>query len=211
MPFTVVDDYAARIWSEVFDDIELRADLIVNGGGSIAWAVRKDSPELKASLNSYVKQIKKGTLLGNIAFNRYFKSTRWVRNALDPKALQKLNKISGIMQRYSDQYGWDWIAVAAQAFQESRLDQSKVSPAGAVGIMQLLPSTAAQKNVGFKDVSTLDNNIHAGVKYLVFLRKRYFSDSDIEPAQRVDFSWAAYNAGPAKIQRLRKMAAEAEL
>jgi len=208
VPFSVVDDYAARIWSEVFDNIEQGADLIVNSGGSIAWAVRKDSPELKASLNSYVKQIKKGTLLGNIAFNRYFRSTRWVRNALDPKALEKLNKISGIMRRYSDQYGWDWVAIAAQAFQESLLDQSKVSPAGAVGIMQLLPSTAAQKHVGFNDVSTLDNNIHAGVKYLVFLRQRYFSDPDIGPAQRVDFSWAAYNAGPAKIQRLRKMAAE---
>jgi membrane-bound lytic murein transglycosylase MltF len=208
VPFSVVDDYVARIWSEVFTDIELRADLVVNSRGSIAWAVRKDSPELKTSLNSYVKQIKKGTLLGNIAFNRYFKSTRWVRNALDPKTLQKLNEIAGVMRHYSDQYGWDWIAVAAQAFQESRLDQSKVSPAGAIGIMQLLPSTAAQKTIGIEDVSTLEDNIHAGVKYLVFLRRRYFSDPDIGPAQRVDFSWAAYNAGPAKIQRLRRMAAE---
>jgi membrane-bound lytic murein transglycosylase MltF len=208
VPFSVVDDYVARIWSEVFVDIELREDLVVNSRGSIAWAVRKDSPELKNSLDDYVKQIKKGTLLGNIAFNRYFKSTRWVRNALDPTALQKLDKISGIMRRYSDRYGWDWIAVAAQAFQESRLDQSKVSPAGAIGIMQLLPSTAAQKTVGINDVSTLENNIHAGVKYLVFLRRRYFSDPDIAPANRVDFSWAAYNAGPAKIQRLRRIAGE---
>ena len=74
--------------------------------------------------------------------------------------------------------------------------------------MQLLPSTAAQKPINIKDVSKVDNNIHAGVKYLSYIRKRYFSDPAISPADRVDFSWAAYNAGPARIQKLRKRAAK---
>ncbi len=98
--------------------------------------------------------------------------------------------------------------MAAQAYQESQLDQRKVSPAGAVGIMQVLPSTASQKPININNVKKVENNIHAGVKYLSFLRKRYFSDPEIAPADRVDFSWAAYNAGPTRIQKLRGKAEE---
>ena len=72
--------------------------------------------------------------------------------------------------------------------------------------MQVLPRTASYKSVDIKDVHLLENNIHAGVKYLHFLRERYFSSPDIEPASRVNLSWAAYNAGPAKINKLRKIA-----
>ena len=74
--------------------------------------------------------------------------------------------------------------------------------------MQIKPSTAADDNVGISDVHLLENNIHAGVKYLAFLRDRYFSDPGIEPAIRVDFAWAAYNAGPARIRKLRAKAEE---
>ena len=203
---TVADNHIAKVWSQVFNNLVLQPDVAVNSGGSIAWAIRKGSPRFKASVNAYVKQIKKGTLEGNMAFNNYYKNRRWVKNPLDPNELGKLEKVVGHMKRYAERYGWDWIAVAAQAYQESQLDQNKVSPAGAVGIMQLLPSTASQKPIKIKDIRKLENNIHAGVKYLNFLRKHYFSDPDISPAARVDFSWAAYNAGPTRIQKLRKRA-----
>ena len=72
--------------------------------------------------------------------------------------------------------------------------------------MQIIPSTASDKSVNIRDIHILENNIHAGVKYLHFLRDRYFSSSDIKPADRVNFTWAAYNAGPAKINRLRRIA-----
>lgn len=64
--------------------------------------------------------------------------------------------------------------------------------------MQLLPSTAADTSVGIPDISTAENNIHAGAKYLRFLRDRYFCDEAIAPDARVDFTWAAYNAGPVR-------------
>jgi membrane-bound lytic murein transglycosylase MltF len=79
---------------------------------------------------------------------------------------------------------------------------------GAIGIMQVLPSTAADKNVGIADIEELENNIHAGIKYLRFLRDRYFSDPAIDALNQNLFAFAAYNAGPAKIRRLRTEASK---
>src|SRR3546814_7013121 len=77
--------------------------------------------------------------------------------------------------------------VGAQGYQESKLDQSARSKAGAIGIMQLLPSTAADPNVGIPDITTERNNIHAGVRYLRFLRDRYFSEPQMSDFDRVAF------------------------
>ena len=72
----------------------------------------------------------------------------------------------------------------------------------------MLPGTAADKNVAIPDINKLENNIHAGHKYLRFLQDRYFSDPEIDVLNRYLFTFAAYNAGPAKIRRLRKEARE---
>ena len=66
--------------------------------------------------------------------------------------------------------------------------------------MQLLPSTAKDKNVGITDIGDLENNIHAGTKYLAFLRDRYFADESLSEIDRLAFTWAAYNAGPATVR-----------
>jgi membrane-bound lytic murein transglycosylase MltF len=105
-------------------------------------------------------------------------------------------------------YGFDWLKIAALAYQESRFDQEKKSGRGAVGVMQIKPDTAADPNVNIKDVFKLENNIHAGVKYLAFLRDRYFDDAAIDTNDRVNFTFAAYNAGPARIVSLRRKARE---
>ena len=93
-------------------------------------------------------------------------------------------------------YGFDPILVAAQGYQESRLDQSKRSPVGAVGIMQVMPATARDPNVGIPDIEIAERNVEAGVKYLRFLRDHYFSDPGMRDLDRALFSFAAYNAGP---------------
>jgi membrane-bound lytic murein transglycosylase MltF len=74
--------------------------------------------------------------------------------------------------------------------------------------MQIKPSTAADKNVGINDISTIDSNVHAGAKYMRFLADRYFSSDEIDDLNRWILSLAAYNAGPAKIARYRREAAE---
>ena len=113
-----------------------------------------------------------------------------------------------LIKRFAGQYDFDWLMIAAQAYQESRFDQSKESSAGALGIMQLLPSTAADSAVGIPDISAAEDNIHAGVKYLRWLRDTYFSEDEIDPLDRILFSLAAYNAGPGNTTRARKRAAQ---
>ncbi len=203
IPMTVVDDHKASFWVQVFDKITIHPDIILNSGGKIAWAIRKDSPQLKMVLNDFIKKHRKGTLLGNILFKRYLVNNKWARNSLGPKELKKFQELADIFKHYSDQYDFDYLMIAALAYQESRLNQSLRSEAGAIGIMQLLPTTAADKNVGIPDIETLENNVHAGVKYLRFIRDRYFSDPSIDALNKNLFTFAAYNAGPAKIRRLR--------
>jgi len=208
IPVTVADHHIAAAWHQVMPDIVVRQDLVIHGGGDIAWAVRQENPKLRAHLNQFITKNKKGSLLGNILYNRYYLNASGVRNPLQAKEREKLAGLIDLFQEYADRYDFEHLAVLAQAYQESRLENSKRSPSGALGIMQVLPSTAADKKINIKDIKKLENNLHAGIKYLHFLRKRYFSDPAISPANQVYFSWAAYNAGPAKINRIRRQAAK---
>ena len=204
----VADRHIATIWSKMLSNIRIYPGLAIHQGGQIAWAVRQDNPQLLESLNQFVDKNRKGSLLGNILFTRYYEKNRWITNPVSKDDRERLRLMRGLFETYGQTYGIDWLELVAQAYQESRLDQSVVSHAGAIGVMQLLPSTAADKNVGIPDISTVENNIHAGAKYMAFLRERYFSDPEIHPAAKMDFAWASYNAGPNRIRRLRKKAQE---
>ena len=206
IPMVIVDDHKARFWAEIFDNIKLHPDIFVNSGGQIAWAFRKNSPELKKVVNEFVKGHKEGTLMGNIVFKRYLKENKWVRNSLSPGELKKFNNVVEVFKKYSMQYDFDYLMTEALAYQESQLDQNKRSHDGAVGIMQVLPKTAADKNINIADIERLESNIHAGVKYLRFIRDRYFDDPAIDSLNQNLFTFASYNAGPAKIDSLRKEA-----
>ncbi len=202
----VVDSHKAKFWKQVFDKIKVHQDLSVHSGNQIAWAIRKDSPDLMKSITAFGNTVKKGSLLGNIVLKRYLGNTRWLSNSLASKDRKRYEETIEFIKQYADKYEFDWLMIAAQAYQESRFDQSKRSHAGAVGVMQVLPSTAADKAVSIPDISKLDNNIHAGVKYLHWLRETYYTNEEISPLDRVLFSFATYNAGPGNMRKARKRA-----
>lgn len=206
IPMVVVDDHKAQFWAQIFDKITIHPDIALNTGGEIAWAFRKKNPKLAAVVNEFVKKNKKGSLLGNMLFKRYLKENKWARNSLNPEEMKKYQAHVDLFKKYSDQYNFDYLMTAALAYQESQLDHSKRSHVGAVGIMQILPTTAAGKNVGIPDIKQLEKNIHAGHKYLRFIQDRYFNDPKIDTLNRYLFTFAAYNAGPAKVSRLRQEA-----
>jgi membrane-bound lytic murein transglycosylase MltF len=204
-PYTIADSHIAELWSSALSDIKLQKSAVINEGGQIAWAVRKNNPKLLAALNKFSRKHQQGTLLGNILIKRYYENTKWVVNPLTEDRQEQLAKYYELFKKYGAQYHFDWQLLAALAFQESKLNQNAKSSVGAVGIMQIKPSTAASKNVGITQVkSNAEKNIHAGTKYLAFLRDRYFADGSLDPLDQFAFTAAAYNAGPAKVRRLRK-------
>ena len=208
IPTIIVDSHKGKFWKQIFTDLTLHPDVKVREGGQIAWAVRKNSPKLKEVINGFMKKHRSGTLMGNILFKRYLKSTKWVRNVLSDEEFQRFKEAVQFFKKYAGMYDFDWLVVAALAYQESRIDQSKRSPAGAIGVMQVLPSTAADRNVGIQNIYKIENNIHAGVKYLRFMIDRYYAKEPMDRLNKLLFAFASYNAGPAKVAKLRKEAGE---
>ncbi len=106
-----------------------------------------------------------------------------------------------LFKKYGAQYDVDYLLMAAQGYQESTLDQEVKSPVGAIGVMQVMPPTGKELNVG--DISEVDANIHAGVKYMRFMMDRYFKDDPMDPLNKGLMTFASYNAGPGRIRQLR--------
>ena len=200
---TIADEHIAQLWSRVLPDIRVTETSVANGG-DIAWAIRKDSPGLRQRLSEFVTTVKKGSLLGNIYFERFYENTYWVTNPVNPGFRKRFDQVAEVVRRYAEEYDFDWLKIMALAYQESGLDQQKRSSRGAVGVMQILPSTA--RETGVKNIERLENNIHAGIKYLSLLRDHYFRESPQDPVARTDFVIASYNAGPTRIRRLRDLA-----
>lgn len=122
--------------------------------------------------------------------------------------MAKMRAMIDLFQKYAGQYEFDWLMVAAQAYQESQLDQNAKSAVGAVGIMQVMPSTAASAPISVKGVDDIENNVHAGVRILRHYADHYFMEPELDDVNRMLMAFAAYNAGPNRINRLRKRAAE---
>lgn len=211
VPTIVVDRHIAELWAKALDDIVLHRDLVLRSGGAVAWAMRRDSPKLKAALDEFIRRNGEGTQFGNIMRQRYLESGRYVKNPLSLASRPWLRESMDYFKKYGERYGFDWTLIAAQAYQESGIDQSQRSRSGAVGVMQVLRSTAADRNVGIRQIDQLEHNIHAGVKYLRFVTDYYLREDDIDDFNRVLLALAGYNAGPGRLQRLRREAAAAGL
>ncbi len=207
LPWTVVDMYKANIWSKVFTDLKVREDIAVSDHGEIAWAIRKDSPKLKAVLDDFVKTHKVGTTFGNILKNTYYKGDKMLKRAYDPADVERFKVLVEIFRKHAKTYPFDRLMLMAQGYQESQLDQSRRSHRGAVGIMQLLPSTAADKAVNIHGIDKDENlNVEAGSKYLLFLVDTYINDPAVTPRDQLLFAFAAYNAGPGNLRKFRAKA-----
>lgn len=206
LPAIVIDEHKAHLWLQVLDGLQLHTDAPLREGGEIAWAMRKNSPELKAAVDRFMDKARKGTTFGNILFRRYYRDSDWLKNPKLTKYREKLDHLRQLFKKYGSQFNIDYLLLAAQAFQESKFDHSVRSRAGAIGIMQILPSTAADPNVNVKNIKELERNIEAGAKYMRFIADRYFGDKDLSEEQRIFFALAAYNAGPNRVVRIRKKA-----
>lgn len=211
IPRIVVDNHKAEFWAQIFDNIVLRPDIALHTGGEIAWAFRKNSPELQEVVNDFLQSQKQGTMMGNILLQRYLRDKRWLKNPTSGGEIGKLANLAQHFQKYGRQYNFDWLMLAAQAYQESQFQPNLRSAAGAIGIMQVLPSTASGPNVNIANLYAPESNIHAGTKYMRYIADNYFADAEIDKFNRTLFCFAAYNTGPNRIAQLRVRTAQAGL
>ncbi|MEY2855523.1 MAG: Membrane-bound lytic murein transglycosylase precursor [Pseudomonadota bacterium] len=204
VPITVVDDYLAQFWGQMFADIKVHPEAALTTGGNLAVAFRKDNPLLQDEVNKWMQKHGEGDAFRNILEKRYLKDTKLAKQAASDAEQQKLAAVAGMFRKYGEQYNLDYLLMAAQGYQESTLDHSVRSPVGAIGIMQVMPATGKEQKVG--DITQVDANIHAGVKYMRFMMDQYFKDEPMDDLNKALMTFAAYNAGPGRLRQLRREA-----
>jgi membrane-bound lytic murein transglycosylase MltF len=203
LPWTVVDLHVANLWAKIYKNLIVHNDLVVHDGGQIAWALRKNTPKLTAEVNAFMATHRIGTEFGDGLRSQYYNDGRIVKNALAPEHTKLLRDLMVYFKEYGNQFRIDPYILAAQGFQESAFDQTLRMKSGAVGVMQMKPSTAREE-LGIPDiVSRAEDNIHAAAAYLRFIVKRYISDADVSDQDRVLMALAAYNGGPTALRRAR--------
>jgi membrane-bound lytic murein transglycosylase MltF len=201
-PITVVDDYLAEFWSKVFTNLTVHRDVTVRSGGTLAVAFRKENPKLREVVNTWLRKHGKGDAFRNVIERRYLQNASYAKNAAADAERQKLRAVVELFKKYSAQYNVDYLLMAAQGYQESTLDQTVKSPVGAIGVMQVTPPTGKELNVG--DITEIDANIHAGVKYMRFMIDRYYANEPMDDLNKALMTFASYNAGPGRIRQLRR-------
>ena len=203
---TIADNYIAEFWKQIFKNIVLHPEVPVRRGGEIGMMIRKNSPQLKAELNAFIARYPESSKTRNILLQRYLKKTKFVKKSTSKQELAKFEATVKFFQKYGDKYDMDYLLMMALGYQESRLDQNARSPSGAIGVMQVLPATGKDMNVG--DITKIEPNIHAGVKYIRFMMNQFYADEPMDPLNKGLFTFASYNAGPRRVARLRKEAAK---
>jgi membrane-bound lytic murein transglycosylase MltF len=201
----VVDDWKAELWSPVLPRVKARDDLVLRRDATLGWGIRKESPKLAAEITEFL-QVSAKT---GIADQHVRSLARRVRQLRDPTGSAEWKRFANtlaIFERYGSRYDFDPLMLAAQGYQESRLDQAERSHVGAIGVMQVMPATGADMGVG--DIHKIEPNIHAGVKYMDLLMSRFFPDANFSPGNRPLFAFASYNCGPGNVSRARKAAAK---
>ena len=205
----VMDKHKAGFWKQIFPAVTVHEGIAIRTGGEIAWALRKGSPQLKAALDEFVTRNRQGNLTGNMILIRYLKNAKYIKDAASEAERKKFLDLITFFKQYGDKYSVDWLLMAAQGYQESQLNQSVKSPVGAIGVMQVMPATGKELKVG--DIRKTQANIEAGVKYMRMMIDRYYGDEPMTELDKVLFTFASYNAGPARVARLREEAAKSGL
>jgi membrane-bound lytic murein transglycosylase MltF len=203
LQITVVDDWKAGMWAGMHKGrLKVRKDLALSSGQSIGWAFRSKSPKLAAVIDEFIDLYPSARAARLRNYPQYLGE---MRNATADADWKRFEHTIALFRKYAPRYGFDYLMVAAQGYQESGLDQSARSHRGAIGVMQIMPETGASLNVG--DITQEEPNIHGGIKYMRQIQRSMKSDTADEQ-NRTLLAFAAYNAGPTRVAGLRDEAAK---
>jgi membrane-bound lytic murein transglycosylase MltF len=206
VPMTVAEDKVAQYWAQVLTNLKIQSHVVV-AASPLAWAVQPNTPQLKSVVNEFIRDHKVGTVYGNTVTARYLSHIKWVRDAVAGEDLAHFEEMVRLFRRYGNKYDFPYLLLAAQGYQESGLNPGLRSKAGAVGVMQIKPSTAAAAPIDITGIEKIDRNIEAGAKYLRYMVSHYYANEPMDQITKGLFALASYNAGPDRIEKLRTLAA----
>ena len=206
--YSVADSMIAETAVVVFPSLRLTG-LTLREEARLAWAAPAAARALLDEMNRFLERYGHGSLLGNVGVKRYFENHHRLRRRFSEETTE-LSQYDDHFRAYAAQYGFDWRLLAAVAYQESRFDQSARNRWGATGLFQLKAATAAEPYIGIPDIageSNAENNVHAGARYLAWIKARYFDSVEgMSERDRLRMALAAYNAGPRTLINARNRA-----
>ncbi|MFW5820269.1 MAG: transporter substrate-binding domain-containing protein [Bacteroidota bacterium] len=201
--YTVADEDIARVNNSYFPDLDV--ETAISFSQNQAWAVRKNSIELKREIDHWMEEFKQ-TRRYAVLYYKYFKSNRMAGIVKSDYYYPETGRISPydeIFKHEAEKIGWDWRLIASMAYQESRFNPNAISWAGAFGLMQLMPGTA--NRFGVNQSSSTTAQIKAGVRFIQWLNMQlddYIEDEE----ERIKFILASYNVGLGHVIDAMKLA-----
>lgn len=199
--YTVADHEIASMYSAFDDNIDYNTPISMPQNK--AWAVRKNSPQLLADVNSWLDYFKRYKEYYFI-YDKYFNNPNTFRKITRSPYSSRTGKLSiydDIIKSEAARIGWDWRLLASQVYQESHFNQSQVSWMGAVGLMQIMPTTGEMH--GFKNLYNAGTNVKAGVYHIQYIDEKF---ENLDSINRVKFTLAAYNVGLGHIYDAQRLA-----
>ncbi len=201
--FTVADSNIAVPHLALYPDIDIGMRL--SGRQPLAWALRRNCPEFRAALDAWLEKEKRSGVIDTIHHKYYEQQYQFKRHAVDAFYSSKAGTISPydkLVKAGAGKIGWDWRLLSSLIYEESQFDPHASSWAGAVGLMQLMPSTGAMMKV--YNLGDPEANVRAGTAYLESLENEWKEIRDRDT--RVKFILASYNIGPGHIRDAQKLA-----
>jgi membrane-bound lytic murein transglycosylase F len=201
--FTIMQSNLAELKESEFSNLKVRP--VVGRSHSVAWAARKNAPELMNALNGWIEEKQNGSLFDRL-YQKYFKDRRSYKERVDSKYLTsktgKLSEFDELLKQYAPELNWDWRLLASQAFQESRFKPEARSWAGATGLLQLMPRTAQE--YGVKNPRDPQDNVRGAVRFLQWLTERWGKRISDE-GERLKFTLASYNCGAGHVEDAQRL------
>lgn len=203
IPLTVVDSDIARINKTYYTDIDVSTE--ISFPQRAAWGVSPSKPWLADSINAWSAQESPRRERASL-LRRYYELSKSEPTLYTINfAGGKMSPFDALFRRYARSIGWDWRLLASQGYAESRFDSTRVSWAGARGVMQIMPATARAQGLPADSITHNASNIATAVKVIASLDRslsRYVSDRE----ERKKFVIAAYNSGLAHVIDAIKLA-----
>ena len=203
-------DYA-ELGIQAYNNLEIK-ETSSSKDINISWAVRSTDVQLLEAINMFIPRVKQGSFMGNILINKYFEELQVIKDEGFDLGQHQISKYDKYIKEYSELYDLDWRLMAALCFQESRFNQDIKNEWGAIGLFQVKQSTANEPYINITEIEgkyNYENNIHAGIKYLYWIKKTYFDEYEgMSEKNKVRMAIASYNAGPNRIRSAIRLAKE---